>query len=76
MAKDFRETTDELFVKLGAEELAAEICCSLGAVKQARLDPDSRSYRAPPPGWETAARKLAERQAAYFTKLAKRLATG
>lgn len=73
MAKNFQTATDELFAKLGAEELAREIGCSLGAVKQARMDPASQSHRSPPDDWEEAVRTLAERQAAHFTKLAKSL---
>jgi hypothetical protein len=73
MAKSFRAVTDELFNKLGAEDLAGEIGCSLGAVKQARMDPSSRSYRQPPSGWQEAAQKLAEAQAVHFTRLADRL---
>jgi hypothetical protein len=73
MTKNFRDITNDLFSKIGAEELALQIGCSLGSVKQARMDRTSSSYREPPAGWEEAARKLALDRAAYFTKLAERL---
>lgn len=73
MTKSFQAVTDDLFAKLGADDLAQEIGCSLGAVKQARMDPSSHSYRQPPPGWEKAARKLALAQAERFAKLAAQL---
>jgi hypothetical protein len=73
MAKSFQTITDELFAKVGAAELAEEIGCSLGAIKQARMDQSSPSYRQPPPGWEKAARALALAQAEHFTRLAAQL---
>ena len=71
--KNFRDVTDDLFSKVGAEDMATEMGCSVGAVKQARLDPSSPSYRSPPPGWETSALKMAKDRIAFFTALAKRL---
>jgi len=73
MAKDFRGVMDELTAKIGAEDMAAELGVSLQRVKQARLGEDSAGRRPPPDGWERAARKLAQRQAAYFQRLADRL---
>ena len=74
MAKDFRAITEALFERVKAEDLAAEIGCSTQTVKQARIRGDSAGRRSPPPDWETAARRLAERQAAHFRRLADRLA--
>jgi hypothetical protein len=45
MAKNFRLVTNELFEKTGAEELAAQIGCSVQSVKQARMDVASPSHR-------------------------------
>ena len=70
MAKDFRATMEALGAKIGSEEMAAELGCSLQTVKQARLGEGSSGKRSAPPGWESAAQKLADRQAAYFKKLA------
>ena len=74
--KDFRDVTDDLFSKVGAEDMATELNCSVGAVKQARMDPSSRSYRSPPSGWEKAALKMARERIAFFTALAKKLGQG
>ena len=74
MAKDFPAIMAELGAKIGAEEMAAELGVSLQTVKQARLGTDSLGKRPAPAGWEKAARKLAQRQADYFRKLADKLA--
>lgn len=71
--KNFRDVTDDLFSKVGAGDLAAELGCSDGAVKQARMDPSSPSHRSPPPGWEKAALKMAKDRVAFFSALVKRL---
>jgi hypothetical protein len=73
MTKDFRAITEALFARVGVEDFAAEAGCSPQTVKQARLEAGKLGRRSPPPGWEAAARKLAERQAAHFRKLADRL---
>lgn len=73
MTENFRAVTDQLLAKLGAEDLAAEIGCSVQAVKQARMDESSPSYRRPPSGWERAVRKLALARAGALTKLAEKL---
>jgi hypothetical protein len=73
MTEKFRMVTDELLDKVGAEDLAAAIGCSVSAIKQARMAESSPSYRRPPPGWERGARKLALARAAALTKLADKL---
>lgn len=73
MPMDFKAATDALFAKLGPEALADELGCSPQSVRQARMGQGIAGHRSPPPGWERAARKLAERQAAYFRKLADKL---
>ena len=70
MAKDFRAITEALFTRVGVDDLAAEAGCSPQTVKQARLEEGKLGRRSPPPGWEAAAKRLAERQAAHFRKLA------
>lgn len=70
---EFRKATDELLSSLTAEDLAKEIGCSKQSVKQARMKSDSASYRSPPDGWEKAAAKLADRQAAKLSRLADQL---
>jgi hypothetical protein len=73
MAKDFRAVMAELGAKIGADEMAAELGVSLQTIKQARMEADSAGRRPAPEGWEKAARKLAQRQAAYFQRLAEKL---
>jgi hypothetical protein len=69
MAKNFRLVTNELFEKTGAEELAAQIGCSVQSVKQARMDVASPSHRVPPPGWEAAVIKLIDVRIAQLARL-------
>lgn len=70
MAKYFRDVTEALFSRVRVEDFAEEIGCSHQAIKQARMGEGTVGWRTPPPGWEKAAKKLAERQAAHFKKLA------
>jgi hypothetical protein len=66
---------DELGARIGAEDMATELGCSLQAVKQARLGGEARGRRPAPEGWEKAARKLAKRQAAHFQRIVDQLST-
>ena len=75
MAKDFRAVMEDLGARIGAEEMAAELGCSLQTVKQARMEAGKPGRRPAPEGWEKAASKLAKRQAAYFQRLADKLST-
>lgn len=70
---NFRKMTDELIEKVTLAEIADEIGCSLASIDQARLSETAKARRSPPPGWEKAALKLAEKQIAHFTKLAAKL---
>lgn len=74
MAKDFRSVMEALGAKIGAEQMAAELSCSVQAIKQARLGEGSPGRRPAPEGWEKAAKRLAERQEAHFKRLAEKLA--
>jgi hypothetical protein len=38
--------------------LAKELKCSVQRLRQARLDPEKRSYRSPPAGWQRALTKI------------------
>jgi hypothetical protein len=60
---DFTEATDRLTKGLSLADLAKELRASYGLIRQARLDPNSPSYRNPPEGWELAVVRLAEQQA-------------
>lgn len=72
---DFVKATDALFTQLTAADLADEMGLAHQTIRKARVAKDSIAARTPPPGWEKAARKLAEAQATHFIKLAARLRT-
>jgi hypothetical protein len=74
MPIDFRAATDHLLAKISPRELADEIGCSLQTIRQARLDKDMAGHRLPPPGWERAVKKLAQRQTARLQELLRLLA--
>lgn len=66
----FQEMTDELLKCFTAAEIAERIGCSVGAVKQARLQPGTSGYRSPPPGWEKALKELARERGGDLLSLA------
>lgn len=70
---DFVKTTDALFVQITSEDLANEMGLAAQTIRKARVAKESTASRNPPQGWEKAAQKLAEAQAAHFTKLAAKL---
>jgi hypothetical protein len=69
----FKAATDELMIAITAADIAKEIGCSSQAVKQARSKETAIGYRNPPPGWQDATAKLAERNANRLTRLAAKL---
>ena len=73
MALNFKKITDELFTQITSDDLAAALGLKGQTIRKARMETDSVAKRSPPAGWEAAARILAERQAAHFTKLAAKL---
>jgi hypothetical protein len=66
----FKKATDELLVSVTLEDLAEALGASVQAVRQARAGEGSSAHRSPPPGWEEAVRRLAERQAKRHKRLA------
>jgi hypothetical protein len=70
---NFRKATDELLASVTLEDLASAIGASVQAVRQARAQEGSAGFRRPPAGWETAAAKLARKQADRLERLASRL---
>jgi hypothetical protein len=70
---DFRKATDELLVVVSHAELAEALGVSIATVRQARLDPAAKASRNAPDGWEAVVRRLAEKKAQHFRKLAERL---
>lgn len=68
---DFQAATDTLLEHgVSLRELADELGSSHGALKQARLDPDSAGYRRPPEGWQEGVRELARRRGGKLCELA------
>ena len=70
---DFRAATDRMIPAITLADLSAELGMSEAAVRQARLDPESSSYRTPPPGWQRAVAKLARERGGELVKLAEAL---
>jgi len=68
---DFNEATEILTKRCPTlSAVAKEAGVSDGLIRQARLDPDTDSYRRPPQGWEAAVASLARARAAELVKLA------
>ena len=67
---DFKAATDLLGRVVTQQEIADAAGVSHAAVRQARLDPSSSSYRRPPDGWQAAIAKLARERAAELLELA------
>jgi hypothetical protein len=72
MAFGFKAATHTLFMKLDAEDLAAELGCPVQAIEQARSEPASATHRAPPPGWDAAVALLARHRARQLLVLAEK----
>jgi hypothetical protein len=71
---EFSEASDALTQRCPTlADIAKEAGVSAGLVRQARLDPESSSYRKPPDGWEAAIAKLARERAAELVRLAEEL---
>ena len=66
---NFKEATDGLFNRVSHEDLAEQLGISIAAIRQARLDPDAKAYRAPPKGLERAVIDLAENRIRHYHQL-------
>ena len=66
---DFKKITDELFARVTSDDLAKEIKMSGQTIRKARLEQGTSASRSPPPGWEKAVIRLAEKQIAHFQRL-------
>jgi len=73
MAISFRKATDELFDGISHQDLADALGLSVATVRQARLEEGAKARRTPPGGWEAVVRRLAERKAQHFQRLAEKL---
>lgn len=70
---DFKAATDALIGTVSLLDLSRELKVSHGLLRQARLSPDSASYRNPPEGWQAAVARLARERGGDLLKLADRL---
>ena len=59
---DFKQATDGLFSHAGHSDLAEALNVSVASIRQARLSPDAKAYRAAPKDWPYAVIRLAEQQ--------------
>lgn len=66
---NFKKITDELFVRVTSDDLAKEAGVSGQTIRKARLEEGTTASRSPPPGWQKAAIRLAEKQITHFQKL-------
>jgi hypothetical protein len=73
MTERFREVTDRLLRSITLADLAQDLGVSHGLLRQARLDPNSSSYRSPPHGWLHGAARLARERASELSSLAEEL---
>jgi transcriptional regulator with XRE-family HTH domain len=56
---NFQKSTDRLLERITLEDLADELGVSVQAIRQARTSNQSSAHRAPPSGWASAIRVLA-----------------
>ncbi|MBL1257879.1 hypothetical protein [Methylocystis sp. Sn-Cys] len=70
---DFKNATDQLFLKVDHSDLADALGVSVALIRQARLDSGAKAHRAPPKGWEKAVLTLAEKEIEHFQRLAENL---
>ena len=66
---NFKNATDLLFSRIDHPDLARALGVSVASIRQARLKPDAKAHRSPPPGWETALLRLAEERVRHFREL-------
>jgi hypothetical protein len=70
---DFRKATDGLCAKVDHEDVARALGVSLQTIRQARLQPDTKSHRSPPGGWRDAVIRLAEEKVSHYRRLIEEL---
>lgn len=69
----FKEATDLLTQRVTVADVAMACGSHVNSVERARLDPTTRSYREPPPGWVHAVARLARERGTELIALAERL---
>lgn len=60
---DFKTATDRVGGCITHAEIAAACGVSIQTIRQARMHPESSSYRNPPAGWQAVLGQLARRKA-------------
>lgn len=72
-ALNFKEATDLLIRKVTVAEIAEACGSHVNSVERARLSPDTRHYREPPPGWIAVVARLARQRGRQLIALAEKL---
>lgn len=67
---DFKAATDRVAGCISHAEIAEACGVSIQTIRQARMDPQSASYRNPPAGWSVVLSTLARRKAAELGRFA------
>ena len=70
---NFKEATDVLTARVTLVDIAEACGSHPNSVERARLDPDSRNYREPPPNWQAAVARLARERGAALLELGSQL---
>lgn len=66
----FKEATDVLTARVTLVDIAEACGSHPNSVERARLDPESRNYREPPPNWQAAVARLARERGQELLQLA------
>jgi len=66
---DFKNATDRLFSRIDHPDLARALGVSVASIRQARLKPNAKAHRSPPPDWQNALLRLAEERVRHFREL-------
>jgi hypothetical protein len=72
---DFKTATDRVGGCITHGEIAEAAGVSIQTIRQARMDPESTSYRKPPPGWQGSLARLARQRSEELAALADELET-
>jgi len=70
---DFRTATDRLTARVTLADIAEACGSAINSIERARLDPDSRHRREPPPDWKPALARLARERGLELLKLAEEI---
>jgi hypothetical protein len=70
---DFKKATDQLIERITLVDIAEACGSAVNSIERARLEPDSRHHREPPPDWVTAIERLARERGEKLLKLANQL---